>query len=156
MLTPRDSMKKINTRFWHKRSNNGKNFETKLSLTANDKTYQLSNELKVSETAPSVEIKLDYPDGKKSRVFARFNRVSMTKREFNGELSVESVNGFGLAISGDANLQSIETFHIKVVANSEKLGWNNIILQANRKGSNVDKMIQFSAKQGDKVLITGR
>lgn len=108
----------------------------------------------MSEISPSLDVKISYPDGKHSRIYARITKN--TNVEYTGEVKIDSINDFSLDASGEATLESVDNFHILINVHSDKLKLEKIKLEAFNKPAKGGKRIQFSAKSGDKNLLSGR
>ncbi|GLV37036.1 apolipophorin [Carabus blaptoides fortunei] len=153
LVTSVGAVKHINLQLKNKKSGSGKHYHNEIILTADEKRYGLANELIISEISPSLDVNIKYPDGKNSRIYAKINKKGA--QEYSGEVKIDSINDFSLDASGEANLESIDNFHILINVHSEKLKLEKIRLEALNKPAKGGKRIQFSAKSGDKNLLSG-
>lgn len=85
---------------------------TEISLQADQRKYGAVVDLDLIETAPSLDVKFVYPDGKKSRFLSKFERLG--ERKVNGELKIEQVYDFNLHATGDADCEDVEKCLIRV------------------------------------------
>ncbi|XP_044727273.1 apolipophorins isoform X2 [Chrysoperla carnea] len=152
-LTPVEKARNVDLSINLKRSSDNKNLHTDISLSSNGKKYGLVNDVLVSETSPSFDLKLTYPENQNSQVFAKFNRVN--DQRFSGELNILNIKDFSLESSGEANLESVENFHIKLNVNSKKMNLENVKVEILNKPTKSGKRLQFSAKSGNTNLLSG-
>lgn len=151
--TPADAAKHINLVLKGKRLEKGKHVTSEVVLTADTKRYALTNDLVISEVAPSLDVTITYPDKKTSRIHAKF--VKVTPKQFTGDVKLENLKDFSLDLNGEANLESVDDFHIKVNAHSDKLKLDHVTIEAENKPSKSGKVIEFSAKSKDKNILSG-
>lgn len=135
------------------RSDDNKNLNTDITLSTNGKKYTLTNDVTISETNPAFDLKVTYPENKISRISAKFNRIS--PEQFNGDINIANIKDFSLEASGEANLESVENFLIKIKVNSEKLQWKNVNIEILNKPTKSGNRVQFSAKSGATNLLSG-
>lgn len=81
------------------------------------------------------------------------DRVS--PKHIKGQVKIENIQDFNLEASADADLESVDSFHITMHINSEKLKMDKIKLEVFNKPNKNGKKIQFEAKSGSKNLLSG-
>lgn len=151
LKTEFDKVKNVELTFKHGKS--GENaYHTKLNLVADGKAYSVDNAVVLSETTPSVDFTLGYPDTT-VKVYGGYQLLS--DRAFKANAKVQNFGDFNLDANVEANFQSYETFYAKVYLDAPKLDAKKVTVEANSKPGNTGKGVEFKATSDGKNVLSG-
>ncbi|CAH1965494.1 unnamed protein product [Acanthoscelides obtectus] len=154
METPVENLKKVNLMVHTKRSPDQKHVESKVELNADGKVWHVDTEVKVSEIAPLLNIKVKCPEGKVSQIFFKGNKIS--DKEFSGELKLAcQAKDFLLEGNLDANIDNIDQFVIKGNVNSPNLKLDKVHFEAQNEAAKTGRKIQITVKSNGQNLLSG-
>lgn len=146
-----DKVKNVELAFKHVKS--GENgYHTKLNLVADGKAYSVDNAVVLSETSPSVDFSLGYPD-KTVKVYGGYKLLS--DRAFKADAKVENFGDFNLDANVEVNFQSYEAFYAKLYLDAPKLDAKKITVEVNSKPGNSGKGVEFKASSDGKNVLSG-
>lgn len=146
-----DKAKNVELTFKHVKS--GENgYHTKVNLVADGKSYNVDNSVILSESSPSVDLTLGYPD-KTVKVYGGYKLLS--DRAFKADAKVENFGDFNLDANVEANFQSYETFYAKLYLDAPKLDAKKVTVELNSKPGSSGKGVEFKASSDGKNVLSG-
>ncbi|XP_055601497.1 apolipophorins [Uranotaenia lowii] len=146
-----DHVKNVDLTFKHVKSGDHA-YNTKLHVTADDKTYTFDNAVVLSESNPSIDLSISCP-ANTMKIFGSYKLIN--DRAFKAEAKVQNLGDFNLDTNVEANFQSYETFYAKAYLDSAKLNANKISVELNSKPGNSGKGVEFKASSDGKNILSG-
>nr|CAI5824604.1 unnamed protein product [Callosobruchus analis] len=154
MQTPVENLKKVNLVVHTKRSPDQRHVESQVELNADGKIWHADTEIKVSEIAPLLNIKVKCPEGKVSQIFLKGNKIS--DKEFSGEMKLAcQAKDFLLEGNVDAKVENIDQFLIKGNVNSPNLKLDKVHFEAQNELAKNGRKIQITIKSNGQNLLSG-
>lgn len=155
LATPNENAKNVQVQLNSKKSPETDKINNELIATSDGKKYVLTNELVLSESAPSLKVLLKYPTGKEDQLYAKVHKI--TDKKFDAEVKVVyHPKDFEFDGKIDADLEDIEDFSLKVTVDSPFLKLHKTEFEAFNKGPvKGNKRIQFSASSEGKNILSG-
>lgn len=132
---------------WLQSSEDGATRETKVSASGNGKNLNYHSHYSLSKTNPFFDVSLELPQGK-SRAYVKLEKKGHNHALVDSKFNWFTNGGGSLDLNGEVNLKSVEDFYVKMHADSPKLNWNKIDLEAKTSG----KTVSFHGKHGDKEI----
>ncbi|RZC36402.1 apolipophorin, partial [Asbolus verrucosus] len=152
--TPNENFRNNRLQVHTKRNEDNTHHQSEVIATSNGKTWTTNTDFVLSELTPSIDIKVKCPEGKLRQLSAKITKLS--DRQLGAELKiVNQKNNFLLEGSIDANVETIEDFHVKVTANSPYLKIDKIVAEAQSKPAKGGRRIQVTAKSANKNILAG-
>ncbi|XP_060534250.1 apolipophorins [Cylas formicarius] len=152
LQTPVEGYKNAELNVETKRSPDHKEINSLARLSVEGKEFKLTTDLVISDLAPVIDIKFLTPEGKRSEVYLKVNRVS--EKQFGGEVKLldETFKQLKLDADLDVNVGNIEHFVIKGHLHSPTLKVNKAAFEFKNKGAG---KIEINIKQADKNYVSG-
>lgn len=152
--TPDERFKSNRVQVHTKRSEDNTHHQSEVIVTINGKVWTGNTNLILSEITPTIDVKLKDPEGKLREILIKITNLS--DRQFAGQIKlVNQPKNFLLEGAVDANVESVNDFHIKISANSPALKIDKYVFDAQNKPAKAGRRIQVTAKSGNKNILAG-
>ncbi|XP_068902272.1 apolipophorins [Tenebrio molitor] len=152
--TPTENHKNNRLQVHTKRNEDNTHHQSEVTLTSDGKVWTSNTDLVLSEVAPSIDIKVKCPEGKLRHLLAKVTKLS--DRQLGAQLKlVNQKTNFLLEGTVDANVETIDDFHVKITANSPNLKIDKYVIEAQSKPAKTGRRIQVTAKSGNKNILAG-
>jgi len=138
-----------------KRSEDNVKHESEVILTTNGQKWTANTDIILSEHLPSFDVQIKSPQGKLIQVAAKITKLN--NHQLGGEIKViNQIEGFVLETAVDADVPSVDDFHIKVSAHCPALKLEKVVVDAqNKPTAKTGRRIQINAKSGNKNILQG-
>ncbi|XP_053660311.1 apolipophorins [Anopheles marshallii] len=146
-----ESVRSVDVTFKHAKSSEGA-YNTKLQVLADGKKFSVENAIVMSETNPSVDFTLVYPD-KTVKVSGSYK--SLGHSAFKADAKVQNLANFDMEATVEANFDSYQTFYVKLYGDAPMLNTNKFSVEVNAKPGSNGKGVNFRASEGGKDILSG-
>uniref|UniRef100_A0A182MAM9 Vitellogenin domain-containing protein n=1 Tax=Anopheles culicifacies TaxID=139723 RepID=A0A182MAM9_9DIPT len=146
-----ENVRSVDVSFKHAKSSDSA-YNTKLAILADGKKFGLENAIVMSETNPSVDFTLVYPD-KTVKVSGSYKTLGLSA--FKADVKVQNLANFDMEASVEANFDSYQTFYVKVYGDAPMLNTNKFSVEVNAKPGSNGKGVNFRASEGGKDILSG-
>ncbi|XP_058128999.1 apolipophorins [Anopheles ziemanni] len=127
-------------------------YNTKLQVTADGKKFSVENAVVLSESNPSVDFTLAYPD-KTVKVSGSYKTLGHSA--FKADAKVQNLANFDMEANVEANFDSYQTFYFKLYGDAPMLKTNKFSVEVNAKPGSNGKGVNFRASEGGKDILSG-
>ncbi|XP_034949851.1 apolipophorins [Chelonus insularis] len=149
--TPLEKYHSVNFGLVHKHNKEGF-WENDISLTADDKKYEMKSEFEMNPSVHRAHVVFACPDGK-TELLAKVNKLSET--EYKGEWKIDSPKGFAHA-DGHVKMDSVDNFMIETNFDSDKIKHRKIHATISTAPAvKTGKRIVLTVTSDGKNIITG-
>ncbi|KAJ0171016.1 hypothetical protein K1T71_013215 [Dendrolimus kikuchii] len=129
-------------------------YTSSMIIDADGRVYKTDSSIVLSKAHPVLDISYTSPSSDKiRRVYVKGSSLSSTQGKV--EIKVDNVYDICLDAVSEGNIQKDNVaFHFQ--ANSEKLGFNNYVVDISSKDSGSGKRLEFKAVNDNKNVLSGR
>uniref|UniRef100_A0A182S8Q8 Uncharacterized protein n=1 Tax=Anopheles maculatus TaxID=74869 RepID=A0A182S8Q8_9DIPT len=146
-----ENVRSVDVSFKHAKSSDSA-YNTKMLVTADGKKFSVENAIVMSETNPSVDFTLVYPE-KTVKVSGSYK--SLGHSAFKADAKVQNLANFDMEANVEANFDSYQTFYVKLYGDAPMLNTNKFSVEVNAKPGSNGKGVNFRASEGGKDILSG-